>query len=235
MRQAGIREARQNLSLLLQFVAQGHEISITDRGRPVARLVAPLPLSPKGFPDRSKFRRSMPTFEPPVSVTVAGARHVTIERSWPKDLVGPLYLDGSAIAKLYLPERESTPFAKLLEGRRDLTVSDLAVTEVMTFVGQRLVELPEDRRSPTSGELHSALLEDLEGGSFRRVELSPSTHRAAERVALSLGAAHPLRPGQVLHLALALTAGVAALVTFDADLAGAAGALGLKAIPGAKS
>ena len=41
MKSAGIREARQNLSALLAEVAKGREVVITDRGRPVARLVPP--------------------------------------------------------------------------------------------------------------------------------------------------------------------------------------------------
>lgn len=39
VRQAGIREVRQNLSALLDIVRRGREVLITDRGRPVARLV----------------------------------------------------------------------------------------------------------------------------------------------------------------------------------------------------
>jgi prevent-host-death family protein len=41
MKEAGIREARQNLTALLEEVRKGYEITITDRGRPVARLVPP--------------------------------------------------------------------------------------------------------------------------------------------------------------------------------------------------
>jgi prevent-host-death family protein len=59
MKTAGIREARQNLSVLLEDVRKGHEIVITDRGRPVARLVPPQPLSVKPFEGRSAFRRKM--------------------------------------------------------------------------------------------------------------------------------------------------------------------------------
>ena len=36
MRKAGIREARQNLSVLLDEVREGREVLITDRGKPVA-------------------------------------------------------------------------------------------------------------------------------------------------------------------------------------------------------
>ena len=41
MKEAGIREARQNLSALIADVKLGREIIITDRGRAVARLVPP--------------------------------------------------------------------------------------------------------------------------------------------------------------------------------------------------
>ena len=40
MRTAGVREARQNLSALLDEVKKGREVVITERGRPVAKLVA---------------------------------------------------------------------------------------------------------------------------------------------------------------------------------------------------
>lgn len=233
MRKAGVGEARQNLSVLLQFVAQGHEILITDRGRPVARLVAPLPLSPKPFSDPVKLRRAMPTLQPPVSAALVERPLAAGRRlRWPQSAAGPLYLDGSALAKLYLPEPESTTLGRQLEGRRDLTVADLAVTEVITAFGNQLGKTAAKRRGALSGALHSAILDDLDGGCFRRIELSPSAYRAAERVALSLGAAHVLRPRQVLHLALAMTAGVSALVTFDAELTDAAHALGLRTLPG---
>jgi prevent-host-death family protein len=41
VRTAGVREARQNLSRLLDQVRKGREVLITERGRPVARLVPP--------------------------------------------------------------------------------------------------------------------------------------------------------------------------------------------------
>jgi len=59
MRTAGVREARQNLSALLDEVRKGREVVITERGRPVAKLVPP---------DRP--RRKMPVFDPPLSTTV---------------------------------------------------------------------------------------------------------------------------------------------------------------------
>ena len=59
MNQAGIRQARQHLSALLEEVAQGREITLTDRGRPVARLVPPLRRLSRPFPGRSSFRKEL--------------------------------------------------------------------------------------------------------------------------------------------------------------------------------
>src|SRR5512132_2259071 len=74
MRTAGLREIRQNLSALLDEVRKGHEIIITDRGRPVAKLVPPDRLRGKGVPNLAAFRRKMPVLAPPLSTTVAEDR-----------------------------------------------------------------------------------------------------------------------------------------------------------------
>ena len=55
MRRAGVCEARQNLTALLDDVKKGREVVITEHGRAVARL-APLDL-PQRFPDLSRTRR----------------------------------------------------------------------------------------------------------------------------------------------------------------------------------
>lgn len=55
MRTAGIREARQNLTSLLDDVRKGRQVLISDRGRPVAMLV---PVPRRGaFPDLKAVRR----------------------------------------------------------------------------------------------------------------------------------------------------------------------------------
>ena len=74
MRTAGVREARQNLSALLDEVKKGREVVITERGRPVAKLVPPDLRRGKGVPDLAAFRRSMPRLHPPLSTTVAEDR-----------------------------------------------------------------------------------------------------------------------------------------------------------------
>jgi prevent-host-death family protein len=55
MRRAGVREARQNLTALLDDVKKGREVVITEHGRAVARL-ASVQL-PQRFPDLSRIRR----------------------------------------------------------------------------------------------------------------------------------------------------------------------------------
>lgn len=74
MRTAGVREARQHLSVLLDEVKKGHEILITERGRPVAKLVPPDRPRRRGVPNLAAFRRRMPVLDPPLSVTVQEER-----------------------------------------------------------------------------------------------------------------------------------------------------------------
>jgi prevent-host-death family protein len=68
MRTAGVREARQDLTSLLDDVRKGREVVITERGRPVARLVPIRPSQP--FPDLKKVRLTSRAITPPVSEAV---------------------------------------------------------------------------------------------------------------------------------------------------------------------
>ena len=70
MRTAGVREARQNLSALLDEVKKGREVVITEHGRPVAKLVPPDTPRGKRIPDFAAIRRRMPVFDPPLSATL---------------------------------------------------------------------------------------------------------------------------------------------------------------------
>lgn len=71
MKTAGIREARQQFSKLLDTVKRGREIVITEHGRPVARLVPLVQTPPRGFPDMAAFRATMPRLQPPLSESIA--------------------------------------------------------------------------------------------------------------------------------------------------------------------
>lgn len=56
--EVNVREARRRLAALLDSVETGNEVTITRRGRQVARLV-PAERPPKQFPDLSEFRKSI--------------------------------------------------------------------------------------------------------------------------------------------------------------------------------
>jgi len=72
MRTAGVREARQNLTDLLDDVKKGREVVITDRGRPIARL-APLERR-RPFPDLARVRRAFRGGDTAVSQAVLDGR-----------------------------------------------------------------------------------------------------------------------------------------------------------------
>jgi prevent-host-death family protein len=72
MRKAGIREARQDLTSLLEDVRKGREVLLTDRGRPVARLVPVRPQQP--FPDLKAVRLAAKAGRPNVSQAVIDNR-----------------------------------------------------------------------------------------------------------------------------------------------------------------
>jgi prevent-host-death family protein len=74
MRKAGVREARQQLSLLLAEVRKGSEVVITDRGRAVARLVPPHEASAHPFSSHRRLRASLRLRRGPLSRTVERER-----------------------------------------------------------------------------------------------------------------------------------------------------------------
>jgi prevent-host-death family protein len=74
MKEAGIREARQNLTALIDEVRKGHEVTITDRGKPVARLVPPRREQARPFAGRADFRRRMPELVTSLAAAVIDER-----------------------------------------------------------------------------------------------------------------------------------------------------------------
>lgn len=74
MEKAGIREARQNLSVLLEEVKKGREIIITDRGKPVARLVPVREETRMEFGSHKRTRNRMPRLDPPLSERISDER-----------------------------------------------------------------------------------------------------------------------------------------------------------------
>ena len=112
-----------------------------------------------------------------------------------------------------------------LAGLTDVIVPDLALTEMASALGRRareeLVTREEAQRLYREAtKLHAA---------SHQAELTPPIHRRAERLMLSLTIA--LRALDALHLATALDAEAATLVTFDPRLRVAAASLGLFVAP----
>ena len=138
-----------------------------------------------------------------------------------------IYLDSSALAKLYVPEPESDALDAFLRGRRDLLISELAITEVLSAIARRRREglLTPDQAS----EIRDAVLSDADSGSLRRLDLSPVVHREAERLLFQLDSA-ALRTLDALHIALALLSAATHVLTYDARMRSAALHAGLKTL-----
>lgn len=130
--------------------------------------------------------------------------------------------------KLYLPEPGSDEFNEIVEGRDDVLVSDLAVTEIVSAAARRLRQGSLSREA--ARRLQHAILGRLDDGVYHRVELTRDVHRRAEHLLLTLQDT-PLRAADALHLALAATARAASLASFDARLVAAARAAGLAVYP----
>jgi predicted nucleic acid-binding protein len=115
-----------------------------------------------------------------------------------------------------------------VEGRDDVLVSDLAVTEIVSAIARRLHQGSLSRE--VARRLQQTILGRLDEGGYHRVELTRDVHRRAEHYLLTRQATS-LRAADALHLALATSARAASLATFDARLAAAARASGLAVYP----
>ena len=136
----------------------------------------------------------------------------------------PLYLDTSALAKIYVQEADSDALDAALTGRRDLLISELAFTELTSALARRLREGQVD--ATVGRRIYQQLLRDVRAGEYRLLDLTSATHREAERLLLTLGRHAPLRAADSLHLAAAALADARALVTYDRQMHAAALALG---------
>lgn len=74
MKRAGIREARQNLSSLIDEVKKGREVILQERGTPVARLVPYVNRSAKPLLSHRRFRRALGAGLPDSSPMVSDDR-----------------------------------------------------------------------------------------------------------------------------------------------------------------
>ncbi len=138
-----------------------------------------------------------------------------------------IYLDSSALAKLYVPEPESDTLEAFLQGRRDLMISELAITEVLSAVARRRRE--DMITAHQAFDIRDAVLADADSGSFQRLDMSPVVHREAERLLFHIDSV-ALRTLDALHVAAARLGSATHVVTYDARMRAAALHVGLKAI-----
>jgi predicted nucleic acid-binding protein len=136
----------------------------------------------------------------------------------------PLYLDTSALAKLYIQESDSDVLDAALSGRRDILLSELVVTELTSAVVRRVRE--GSLGALAGRRIYSQLLRDLRAGEFRLLDLTSATHREAERILMTIGRQIAVRAADSLHLAVAALADARGLVTFDRQMRDAALAMG---------
>jgi uncharacterized protein len=154
---------------------------------------------------------------------------VTRTRRSAKDWAGwiePIYLDSSALVKLFVKEDSSGALNLALSAAAEVILADLTFTELASALGRRT------REGYLTAAASHAIYRQAEklGTSFRRVELTPPIHRRAERLLLT-STKVPLRGLDALHIAAALDAGAATVVSFDERLREAATSQGLFVAP----
>jgi len=81
-----------------------------------------------------------------------------------------LYIDSSALAKLYVPENDSDEVDSYLRGKVGLMISELAITEVLSAIARRKREGELD--SDVANRIRDALLADADSGAFARLHLA---------------------------------------------------------------
>jgi len=115
-------------------------------------------------------------------------------------------------------------------GAEDVILSDLALTEMASALERRtregLLTPAESRRLYREAERLASVC--------RRAELTPPVHRLAERLLLTSREV-PLRTLDALHVAMALDARAATLVTFDPRMRDAAASQGVFVAPDTRS
>ena len=107
----------------------------------------------------------------------------------------PLYLDTSALAKIYVQEADSDALDAALTGRRDLLISELALTELTSALARRVREKQVD--ATVGRRIYQQLLRDVRTGEYRLLDLTSAIadaralvtyDRQMHAAALALGA-----------------------------------------------
>jgi predicted nucleic acid-binding protein len=138
-----------------------------------------------------------------------------------------IFLDTSAFAKLYVPERESTALRDLADAADEICASALVRVELMSVFHRRWREAKWSH--PDFLAAVRQFTADDTGGIWTWLPLDRAIVEAASKIYASLPAKAFLRSSDCLHLATALHHNFTAIYTYDAHQIAAADILGIKA------
>ena len=138
--------------------------------------------------------------------------------------------DTSAVAKFYVPERESRAIRQLLERADQVCLSDLVRPEIMAVFHRRLREGIWGRRDFLA-VVRQFQHDDL-AGFWTWLPVDGFILRAAAETFTTLPPTVSLRSSDCIHLVTALHHNFTEFLTFDAHQTQAAAALGLTPVTG---
>jgi uncharacterized protein len=138
--------------------------------------------------------------------------------------------DTSAVAKFYVPEKESRSIRRLLEQADRVCVSELVRPEIMAVFHRRLREGSWNQRDFIAAARQFEH-DDL-AGFWTWLPVDGFILRAAAQAFATLPATVFLRSSDCIHLVTALHHDFSEFLTFDAHQTRAAAALGLTAVTG---
>ena len=136
-----------------------------------------------------------------------------------------IFCDTSAVAKLYVPERESVAIRRLLESEDEVCVSELMRPELMGVFHRRLRE-GKWTRADFFAAVRQFERDDL-SGFWTWLPLQNIITEAAARTYTTLPGNVFLRSADCLHLVTALHHNFSEIYTYDIHQSKAAQALGL--------
>jgi len=136
--------------------------------------------------------------------------------------------DTSAVAKLYVPERETAAVRQLLETEDEVCVSELVRVELMGVFHRRLRE-GKWTRADFLAAVRQFSRDEL-GGFWTWLPLGAPIMEAAAKTYATLPKTVFLRSADCLHLVTAIHHNFSEIYTYDGHQAAAAEVLGIKAL-----
>ncbi len=123
-----------------------------------------------------------------------------------------MYIDTSALAKLYIPEPESEAVQKAVEGHA-LVSSELVIVEFTSVIARKLREKAISKKE--AKEVLALFHSHVQDGVLETVKLESSILAAAAKMLLDCPASIPLRTLDAIHLATCKEHRLAPLLTLD--------------------